>query len=416
MAFSKLWIPRKEYMTRAGKVDIRNAAKVAEMFEQMARDEIANYLAIQGWANSLTAPAGSPHPATVVVAASNSTAASKASADFVCTGTNDGTTINSAITQAKGSPSGRGNVLLLEGDFFWGNIASVVSTNLVGIMGLGGNVANGTPITNIQIDSTYTRNGLFNGAVYLKDIGFTNTGQVGATGAVIGTAQMIVGCKYTSTGTFVNASGFSCTTFLASHLGGSVLVFGNEFSVDPTSSAGVIVSAIQVSTANDRPIVFGNRFTLQNGGTNNAGNLMVGILVQSDSGSQGSGQIIAHNRVVGTQNTIQAYGIALNNSPGGTKVMGNSIELGLSQALGGDGINLNPVATGSTTCDIMHNTVRRTGAAGTMRYGINLPAGANNNLVVHNDLRTSGGTASLNNAGAGNFLNMDASANNWNLL
>jgi len=200
-----------------------------------------------------------------------------------------------------------------------------------------------------------------------------------------------------------------------STLGNAGFCINNHFQVDPTSSAGAIMSGIQYASGNDRHIIMGNSIALLNGGTNNAGNLAIGILISTDAGSQGSGVIVASNRIAGTQNTIQAFGIGVNNSPGGSKIYGNSIELGLSQALGGDGINLAPV-TASTGCSVMHNTVRRTGAAATMRYGINLPAGANNHLVVHNDLRTSGGTASLNNAGAGNFLNMDGSANNWNLL
>ncbi len=65
--------------------------------------------------------------ATLVVAASDSGAKSKAAADYVCDGTSDQTEINNAITAL---PSGGGKVLLLEGTY---NISGTITVGKAGV-------------------------------------------------------------------------------------------------------------------------------------------------------------------------------------------------------------------------------------------------------------------------------------------
>ncbi len=66
--------------------------------------------------------------ATIVVAASNSSTKSKAAADYICSGSGDQSTINSAISAL---PSGGGKVLLLEGTY---KISSYININKANVM------------------------------------------------------------------------------------------------------------------------------------------------------------------------------------------------------------------------------------------------------------------------------------------
>ena len=80
----------------------------AAILKQRDRD-LEDYLATLGGG-------GKPY-ATVVVAASDSIAADRARADYVCSGAADQTEINSAFRELSNSALGTGRVLLLEGTF-----------------------------------------------------------------------------------------------------------------------------------------------------------------------------------------------------------------------------------------------------------------------------------------------------------
>lgn len=73
--------------------------------------------------------------ATLLVAASNSTARAKSSADYVCTGSNDDTTINTALAALGSSPGGV--VLLAEGDYTIGNTGIQILSGDQHLYGLG---------------------------------------------------------------------------------------------------------------------------------------------------------------------------------------------------------------------------------------------------------------------------------------
>ena len=84
--------------------------------------------------------------ATIVVAASDSSAKSKAQADYVCDGTNDEVEIQAAITAGAG-----GKITLLEGNYIKGNISGIsVPSNteieLLGTIKLANNVGDGAII------------------------------------------------------------------------------------------------------------------------------------------------------------------------------------------------------------------------------------------------------------------------------
>jgi hypothetical protein len=115
------------------------------------RDELANYLAIERWANSLKISGGGggggKEYATVVVAASDTHASGKTFADFVCTGTDDHLVIQQAVDTV--SLLGGGNVLLLEGQYHLGNGAIDAGGGPVWLCGCG-------PGTHILFDSAST--------------------------------------------------------------------------------------------------------------------------------------------------------------------------------------------------------------------------------------------------------------------
>ena len=123
---------------------------------------------------SATSPVVKNHPrtATVVVAASNSSAEGKAAADFVCTG--NGTTggdevvIQNALRQLKNTPQGKGKIVLLEGTFYRTN-PIYVDQQGVTLEGQGDSTiivtaANGQGYASIINGS----NGSFDGVMYLS--------------------------------------------------------------------------------------------------------------------------------------------------------------------------------------------------------------------------------------------------------
>jgi hypothetical protein len=116
----KLFIPRKGWARSAG--------------DASHRDELANYLAIERWANSLKVGGGKEY-ATVVVAASNTHSSGKTFADFVCNGTNDAAVVQQAVNAV--IALGGGKVLLLEGIYYFNADSIIIDRPNVWLCGCG---------------------------------------------------------------------------------------------------------------------------------------------------------------------------------------------------------------------------------------------------------------------------------------
>ncbi len=89
--------------------------------------------ATKAYVDSTAGASGKGRSATIVVAANGSTANSKAAADYVCTGTNDEITINTAIAAL---PSNGGRVVLMEGTYTCTNPITI-DKNYVTVEGQG---------------------------------------------------------------------------------------------------------------------------------------------------------------------------------------------------------------------------------------------------------------------------------------
>lgn len=96
--------------------------------------------------------------ATVVIAASDSTELSKSTADYICTGSNDQTTIKKAIDllETRSSTTGVGRVVLLEGTFTLSAsiVVNALGARLLAIVGMGGGGIAGLTIGATRVTCT----------------------------------------------------------------------------------------------------------------------------------------------------------------------------------------------------------------------------------------------------------------------
>ena len=131
--------------------------------------------------------------ATFVVAASNSKSTSRA--DYICTGTNDQTTINTALNAL---PSGGGSVQLMEGTFNIGASIVVPDDNVM-IFGSGAGTVIQTSSNVIMIDVNFVQVTISN----LKIVG-AGAGNAANVGIEFdnATASRVVGCHIGGTGSY----------------------------------------------------------------------------------------------------------------------------------------------------------------------------------------------------------------------
>lgn len=364
MAFAKLFIPRKNYLEKIGR-DIRkgklDSAMLADYFATMARDEIANYNAIQNWANSLAAPSGGNHYATVVVAASNSI--NKPTADFVCTGTNDQTTINAACAAANSGSGVVGKVLLMEGNY---HCTGPILGNSVWLQGMGG----------------YSNGG----------VGTTINYTPGASETFIQNLFAISDLIVSST----SAAGFVTTLVQAAHVERIV-------TIGPHGAAGSIGVLCNGHCRNSF-LATGTNYTAISVG-NNAQVSIIDNAIGSDNGVLcGTG---GANRIVGNLITSSIVGVNLT-AGSNTLVQGNVTQVGVSAA----SINIKVAGTQH----VITNNIVIPAFAGVSGTGISVIAGASIIRVILNDIHGTWATAAFSDAGTGTIKNFDGSANNWNLL
>ena len=319
--------------------------------------------------------------ATQVVAASNSL--NKAAADFVCTGANDQTTIQAAISAIVAGPFTHGKVLLMEGTYTFGGTGGITNGGkFIGIEGMGGSDFGAISVINVPSTNTGPT---IQGFQYVRNIGFTGGG-AGLTSAVLYNNAEVSHC-------FLNIS-------VANTTGGNVAMIwatSNNYALVRDNYVRVpnAYIGIRLSGLNER--AYGNQINLLTSSVS-------GIDIDGDSNAE-----VFSNFLTGscTSGGIRVGGIS---GTSDAKVYDNN--LGGVNTGTGDGIRVGAVAT-SFKPYVSRNIVR---AGAAMANGINILGNASGALVVHNDCRGSGTVNSVLDAGVGSFLNMDGSANNWNLL
>lgn len=379
--------------------------------------------------------------ATLVVAASNSFAAGKAAADYVCTGVNDHTTINSAIT-ALGATGGK--VVLLEGQF-----AIAASINLpsnVSLEGQGSGTvmqipnANNTTFNVIQnSDSVNGNTGL--GIYNLKIDGNKASNTAGTQQGIFlskvtySTIQNVTVVNMRNNG--ISLSGSTNSSFNNMIRGNTVQGNGtNGIVLNPSFNISITENTVQGNSSNGISLVSGSNNNMVSGNIVQD-NAQIGIQVQSSNYNvvlgntirgistsfEGIGLSSASNNTI-NGNTIQGassgfYSSSSNNNViagntmQGNRICGilmqsssNNVVLGNtcfenSQATDNTNDNIKLNGT-SNTNNIQGNTCRQGVLTNKPRYGIRVDAATcTGNMITNNDLTTGGATGAFSDAGTG---------------
>lgn len=359
---------------------------------------------------------GRPY-ATVVVAASDSIAADRARADFVCDGADDHDTLSEALDVLVEGGVG-GKVLLLEGTYTL-DARLEISADGITFEGMGpdATILEWTGATTAALQ----RDNGFGGTI--RDLTLRGPGKATTLiGLELVTNQTLV--------TNVRVEGFSTGV----KMWGTRNVLSNCFAVDcgvgfychDVSSTSTLVACTAMPSQGGGPgcdigfDIFSNEHVALLGCVADwCGDIgfrisgwyvqMVGCVALTSEGDAG---IV----VSGSWNTLDDCQVGYSTEHG-VKVTGNHNTI---EALF---LRANNVAAGSFDHVAVagdSNTIRgcktRTEDTYDARYGVSIEAGATDNVVVHNDLRTGWATAAYNDAGTGTLTNYDGSANNWNLL
>lgn len=416
------FIPRKSYpmvnvghlrgMLLAEGLEIAPASAIArvlsKVLEKQAIDERLNYTVIE---RSL---GGGKKYATKVVAASDTLLDDPSQADYVCAGSDDDNTINTAITAAAG-----GKVLLLDGHYVGGSgvdsvIVNVDGTTLEG-MGYGTylDFTAGSGGVSVSASSCTVRN--------LRSKGGGNSDGITTSGD----NNLIEGCwaqSESGQGISLNncekAKVANCQAEGIEILGAILcIVDGNQVTVTADGGMGITdTGALSVVSNNfiDARVAASvtHNFALHMGGEGGIaeGNIVwasgagwTAILAGGDTN-----EITIRNNIVylAARHGIYVFGETHNTSVVGNVVYGASQQTNATY----DGIRIDAPNSGDDVlnCMVTNNMVRHLGLANKPLYGINIsPSGATkvtNAFVVGNDLKDSGSTAPLIDGGTGTIL------------
>lgn len=400
-----VYIPRKSYplaWTRPqimkdlieGGMDQAMASNIADTLQKInhkqAVDERLNYRAIEG------IQSGKPY-ATIVVAASNSTAPGASEADYVCSGTDDQDTINLALAAA----DDRGHVLLLEGIYnLSGSIIPPSGGNQwISGQGYGTHIrytgsgyaidpvsgAHSIRISDMRLEAATNRTGnglsvtesdswVWNCHIEDFDVGI-GVGGTGVQGIHI-IDNNIYNCEYG-----IAISGLNWGLIARNFIYSDVCIQSNA------SWSQIINNTIRGAANNNIPINI-------NGGTHSryCDNVIVG-------GYRGIfGQLMGACYHMICDNKIrdcQSEGIYIFDSDD-IMIHNNSV---IAVGIESDNVNSAILVSSCDRCSVQGNMVRY-GTSNRHRYGIHVNGG-NDNFVTNNDLKNSGVTGSLNDTGTG---------------
>lgn len=309
--------------------------------------------ALEDYLNNLS-PGGGKRYATVVVAASNSLHHAAADADFVCSGSGDQATINSAIGSL---PSGGGTVLLMEGTYaITGQI--LVEKSNVRLLGMGSSTV--ISASGGGYNAIYLHKGVTNTVDHCTVQNLKVTGTCTYAVQADGYANTIVDCDFDT----ITGAGVYCTSNNSNYI-----VSRNFFRS---------VSGISVTIGGGQSIVTGNQFLFLTADA---------VHIQQDD------CIVADNYLSG------GTGRGVYTSGTRTKISNNNVSVGNTVGIYIDA---------AVDCFVTNNTVRGSGTA-----GVQIITGSSACIVVNNDLHGSG-TTPIVDAGTGTLKNLDGSANSWN--
>lgn len=305
--------------------------------------------------------------ATKIVAASNSSQAAKDAADYVATGTNDATTINSALSAL---PAGGGTVYLEEGTYTLGTTSIAVPNNTI-LSGAGRATLLTYPSSSIGV-GTYSA--ITNSAVSGSHITVQNL--------------MINGNSSAQSGTFYGVYFNGASNSQINNVEADAMNNGDGiylYSAFENTLSGNTADSNDVSGIHIDHFSVGNTLT---GNTTNY-NGYDGIYARiAYNNSTDDGNAITGNTADGNSNS----GIELNssqyNTATGNSVSGNSYGI---KIMGNDTVTGNSALGNSTDIDvygssntITGNTV--SGKSGASFYGIYLEVNSSNNTISANNI------------------------------
>ncbi len=312
--------------------------------------------------------------ATKIVAASNASQAEKDGADYIATGTNDQTTINTALTAASG-----GRVYLTDGTFSTTDVISIPNNTTLAGAGRGTIIqfANIAGQTKNMITNTDTATGT---GVTVRDLQLDGNRSVNTTGTMDG-----IHFDHMGAGTGSNPRQGALIT-------GVWINNFNEYNLYMTTSGNTTISNNTIQNS------LGSGLRLEGSNRNNiTGNLVVsnggsGIVAINSGANNSSYNVISSNNVVGNS-TNGIYVIGDSNTITGNNIRDN----GGSSAF--DGIKLTDASSGSATASnntIVGNTISDTAGTG---YAIDLllvTAGACQNNYLASNYYTGTGATTMN--------------------
>lgn len=391
----------------------------SSLFFGMPSDSYPGDVASEGTATSLSrsdhrhgretsgAGGGSSRTSTIVVAANNTSEAGKSGADFVCEGTNDHEVINEAFA----SNSLHGKVLFLEGDYY---CSDIIEQN--------GVVEGVSPIwSTIHFENIGDYWHAPSVSDLIRSIGFQGAPSGGQTRVVLLGSQVDVENVWV----YGNMAGVGIELG-----GGNFCTVRNSYVVQAYEGISLTNSAESevreclleqcswgVISDSFRARIIGNRMRDMTTamGTGAGVQLNVGAteseVLNNYIAGAGDGIYVAASslyRIVGNKIWgAQFYGLNIDGDE--VQLHNNYVE---GASLAGNN-TYDAIHIGGDRCSVQGNRCHYNGFSNRPKYGIH-DVGTSN-LVINNDLRSSGVTASALLSGS-TIKNLDGSANNWNLL
>jgi len=313
---------------------------------------------------------------TKIVAASNASQTLKDSADYVATGTNDHTTINSALTAASG-----GKVYLTEGTFTLGGsisipnnttlsgagngtlitIANSYNTSINAVINSDTSTGTGIAIQNFKIDGNKSNqsSGTMH-AIYLNNMG-NGSGASARTGAKI---NNIIVSNWRNNAVYL--LGTTANTTIS-----NITSQANDNGISLSGSLNTTVTGNLIEgNASHGISVSGDNNTIT--GNTSQGNTSNGIYITGDN-----------NTVTGNTTQGNDYGIVVQNSSGNV-ISGNTAE-------GNTSYGIQVSSSSSNNSSVTGNVIANNGSG-----GLSLAAGTANNIINGNRFYDNGGATTNN--------------------
>ncbi len=293
-------------------------------------------------------------PATLVIAASDSSEAGRAGADLVCTGVDDQDTINAAITAVAELPVD-GTILLLEGTY--STSGAILMRNGTALRGMGESTVIDSNHGDAAIRSGET--GAYNYTVRVEVSDLRIDGNKSSVSAAA-IALNANGARYTNLVIYGSWKGITGS--------GATNAFGYDIHVNGCTFSSIERDAVALEVGG---LVSGNRFFSCTTGVSGGR----GLVVSGNAFSNCDTSIRVDDADVIGNVIRDAQGIGIETFGGGTTIVGNVI---IGNAAGFDAIAVQPSQNTSSALwpsDVIvaNNVISKEPGGSAWRYGVAIP-------------------------------------------